>query len=141
MSRSHRTILMRLPCGPVHIDRGIAPLIRLCWAAGLRTRHCCQGNPIGRRPDALERRAYISFENAESAMAFHAASGRASWAAADSLRAIHEYGEWFEILWWCVEDDTVRFPCEDTGRARTSLQRNLATVPALLKRLRAMRGA
>jgi len=58
----HPTTLICVNGKSAEIDLGLAPLIRLLWAAGIRTKACCE-----RRRDGM---AYILFEDLAQVRAF-----------------------------------------------------------------------
>src|SRR5258708_9896347 len=69
----HKTVRLVPPELYVEIDARIAPLIRRCWALGLRTLFCCEGTPFSTLPETEAPQihlAYIAFGSVTDARRF-----------------------------------------------------------------------
>lgn len=83
LNKRHRPVMVRLGGRDVEVDAKLRALVKRCWALGLETRACCQGDPeepgiakrTGRPDHPVARMAYLAFEHQLQALIFAALAG------------------------------------------------------------------
>lgn len=118
VSGEHRTKRVQLPAAMgtaiVDIDVRMVALVQTCWARGLHTRFCCQGN--------LGEEAYVAFETGWAAGAFLSCAGPAAWSK-NTIALVQRSGREPTYDWRMASGipTAVYFPCADIGRATRAL--------------------
>lgn len=125
----HETQPETHPGFQVHVDKGIAELLRLCWRRGFATRWSCEGH------DGEERkgwgRAYVEFQSTLEAALFAAVAGPMSWTREEhEARRLErpQNNERWTYDWHIggihhAASNVVSFPKRDIARAMAALRR------------------